>query len=141
MNKYKMMNDAYKMASNYHANQFYGSHSYMYHLEMVANSVGDNPEHIVVAWLHDIWEDTDCSVEEVMALFSYKIVQAISDLTKMKGEKYSEYITKVKSNPIALHVKIHDTLCNLTESVKTQQWGRVRKYSKQLELLCGGNDE
>lgn len=133
---YKLMDDAYKLAAVRHADQFYGSHSYMYHLSMVTNSVRVIATHIAVAYLHDILEDTSCTVAELSEFFPDEVVEAVVALTKIPGEDYYEYIARVKGNPIALHVKIHDSLCNLTESVKTQQWGRVRKYSKQLGLLC-----
>lgn len=135
----KNLVEALTLATKYHNGQKYGIHPYMYHLRKVAASVDQTSDLVVIALLHDIWEDTDCSVEEVAALFPDNILQAISDLTKMQGETHSEYIAKVKTNPVALHVKIHDTLCNLTESVKTQQWWRVRKYSKQLSNLCSGD--
>lgn len=136
MDKYKMMDAAYDIAFMHHKGQRYGKHNYMYHLDKVAMSVGENPNHIAVAYLHDILEDTACTLGELYQVFTEEAVKAVEAITKMQGETYPEYITKVKANPIALHVKIHDTLCNLTESVKTQQWDRVRKYSEQIEFLC-----
>ena len=128
---------AINLSEKYHEGQKYGIKPYTYHLQAVAESVGDDPTMKVIAWLHDILEDTECTEAELRAVFSSKIVDAVVAMTKIEGEEYSDYIERVKSNPLAQDVKIHDTLCNLTESVKTNQWGRVRKYTKQLTLLVG----
>jgi (p)ppGpp synthase/HD superfamily hydrolase len=122
-----------------HAGQMYGEEGYDYHLNMVAGSVcdaGESESVIAVAYLHDIIEDTDVTDGDLINLFGYEIADAVMALTKVKGEKYSQYLDKVAANQTALTVKMHDTLSNLRESVKTRQWGRVKKYSEQLKLLA-----
>lgn len=122
-----------------HANQMYGEHDYSYHLKQVAGSVYEahcSDSHICVAYLHDILEDTDVTEALLRAHFSAEVVDAVVAITKIDGEKYSDYIAKVAANKIALDVKLQDTLCNLTESLKTGQWGRVRKYAEQMKQLA-----
>lgn len=140
MNK-SVSEKAYSISSHYHKGQMYGEKSYMYHLALVSFSVGADENSKAVAYLHDILEDTACKTEELSQMFPREIVEAVVAITKIPGEKYSDYINKVACNKLALHVKVHDTLCNLTESTKLGQWGRVRKYSEQLKQLtihCGG---
>ena len=130
---------AKKLASLAHEGQMYGEHPYEYHLEAVAASLPKykyDVEHICVAWLHDILEDTECTEYQLRLMFSCEIVDAIVAMTKVAGETPSEYLDKVAANPIALTVKMCDTLCNLTESLKTGQMSRVRKYSAQLNKLA-----
>lgn len=130
---------AHDMALEYHAGQKYGVHSYFYHLDQVAMSVGvdiKDYKHTIVAYLHDILEDTECTEQILRENFSADIVDAVVAITKVKGENYFTYIYRVSRNKIAHTVKIHDTLCNLTESVKTGQWRRVDKYANQLSLLA-----
>lgn len=130
---------AKKLASLAHEGQMYGKNPYEYHLEAVASSLPKDKYdvlHICVAWLHDILEDTECTEYQLRLMFSCEIVDAVVALTKVSGETPSEYFDKVAANPIALIVKMHDTLCNLTESLKTGQMGRVRKYSAQLNKLA-----
>lgn len=64
------------------------------------------------------------------------MADAVVSVTKIKGESYKDYIKRVRANDLALKVKIADTLCNLEESVKIRDMKRIKKYTKQLELLC-----
>lgn len=128
---------AINLVEKYHKGQKYSIHPYVYHLQAVSDSIdtGDNFTHIIVAWLHDILEDTTCTEAELREQFSKEIVDAVVAISKVPGEKYFDYIEKVKQNPIALSVKIHDTLCNLTESIKAKERSRIRKYAIQLTIL------
>lgn len=129
-------NLAFDLALKHHTDQLYGDRPYICHLNDVAASLEkESSAHKCVAYLHDILEDTDCTAEDLARYFDEDIVDAVIAITKVKGESYQDYIQKVKSNDLALDVKIQDTLCNLNESVKGKQWNRVRKYSKQLFLL------
>lgn len=139
MANYELRAKACELARSAHEGQMYGERPYYEHLAAVVDSVFDfkeDDEHICVAWLHDILEDTAITEYDLILIFGYKIADAVVALTKVKGEKYSEYLDKVAANEIALTVKLHDTYCNLSESLKTQQWGRVRKYSAQMKLLA-----
>lgn len=130
---------ASRLAHIAYEGQMYGARPYTAHLQAVVDSVSSahwGAHHICVAWLHDILEDTPVTVSGLRGGFPEVVVDAVVALTKVDGESYSEYIEKVAANPVALVVKIHDTLCNLTESVKGGSWGRVKKYSKQLTLLA-----
>lgn len=132
---------AFSLAIHYHKGQSYGKYDYSYHLSAVAGKVdelhgeGDGTIH-ATAWLHDILEDTDCEYETIGHACGWKVADAVVSVTKIKGESYKDYIKRVRENDLGLKVKIADTLCNLEESIKINDMKRVKKYSKQIQLLC-----
>lgn len=132
---------AIELAEKFHAGQTYGVMDYTaHHLQAVRTSVvsaNPNDERLeVIAILHDILEDTKCPPSVLTALFEDKITDAVWVLTKAPGEATSDYLARVKGNPLALIVKRHDALCNLTESLKRGDMKRVAKYADVLKELC-----
>lgn len=136
---------AYEMAKELHAGQKYGEKGYVYHLRSVylkclgLYSQLDSKEKLLigcVAWLHDILEDTDCEYETIGHACGWRVADAVVSVTKVKCESYQDYIKRVRANDLGLKVKIADTLCNLEESIKIGDMKRIKKYTKQLELLC-----
>ena len=87
-----------------------------------------------VALLHDIVEDTKITLEDLKQMeFDKEIVEAVRCITKIKGEDYSEYLQRVKSNEIAKDVKLADLKhnCNLGrlgDNVTRKDYMRVNKY-------------
>jgi (p)ppGpp synthase/HD superfamily hydrolase len=135
------MNDfelARTIALKFHAGQMYGKEPYIYHLDLVANSLKTEPDDRlpVIGILHDILEDTNCPESLLRQLFEDNVINAVVALSKIDGEPYESYIDRVKANPLALKAKMHDTLCNMTESLKRGDMKRVRKYSKQMNILA-----
>lgn len=138
-----MIYEAYMLAVRHHKGQMYGKVPYIEHLSAVVNSLyksyaGECPDVVLATgWLHDILEDTPCDTSEILHECGPKVLGAVIALTKGHGQPYSQYIAEVRSNPIALEVKRHDTLCNLTASIMSGENGRIKKYAKQLQLLVG----
>lgn len=131
---------AYELAEKYHAGQMYGDRPYLYHLNAVVESIkrkwGDgNKALLAVAVLHDILEDTDCTEEILKEAVGKDVTKFVVALTKVDGENYENYIYRVREFHYSKEVKIHDTLCNLTESIMADSAYRVKKYSNQLQLL------
>lgn len=126
------------IAAKFHAGQRYGKHDYMYHLNAVAKSLAqENDDRLpIVGVLHDILEDTECTADLLRQLFDKDVVDAVVAITKTCGESYDAYMAKVKANNLARVTKMHDTLCNLTESTLRRDTKRIIKYSKQLQLLA-----
>lgn len=141
-----MINRAYKLAKEKHEGQVYGDKPYIYHLlaveqkcvEMYRVELSESDMDLVqaIALNHDIIEDTNTTVTELCVTVGVNVAISVEKLTKVDGESYKDYIKKVKSDNLALKVKIADTLCNLEESIKTSDMKRIKKYTKQLELLC-----
>lgn len=136
----QFVNLAKELAVRYHAGQRYGEHEYIYHLDNVAQLLEQSYDDrlLVIAYLHDILEDTHCKESTLRELFEKSIVDAVVALTKVKGETTEEYFSKVLSNGLAKRVKMADSLSNLTESVKRHDTKRIDKYVKYLQILNKG---
>lgn len=136
---------AWELAIQYHAGQVYGDKPYIYHLEAVVASITKkwgtgNKALIAIAILHDILEDTDLTEAELKKKMGKDICKCVVALSKVEGEAYEHYIYRVREFHYSKEVKIHDTLCNLTESIIADSAHRVRKYAKQLQLLVQSSD-
>lgn len=139
-----MIDRAKKLAEFAHYGQLYGSKDYTYHLEGVEaialsiNGAKDIGVELVsvVSWLHDIIEDTHITSQFLIESgFHKKAVDSIILLTKTDIIAYDEYITNIKTDRLAKHVKIADTSFNLMESVKSNNTKNINKYTKQLSKL------
>jgi hypothetical protein len=123
----------------------YGEHPYAYHLNEVADKVLDmflnDPKRKslwVVAIGHDVKEDAGASHEHLInAGCTSEEADAIHAISKRPDLSYKDYIEQVRANPLALKVKIADTLCNLTHSLMEGNIKRITKYTTQLQLLKG----
>lgn len=128
-----------------HGNQRYGEHPYTYHIKSVMDKVhalgyGDLI-HITVAAYHDALEDTALTYDELCKIHGNVIAEAVYALTKRLGLPYRDYIEQVRNNSWALRVKMADTICNLEESIRSNDTERIQKYSKQLHLLVEKGDD
>lgn len=92
-----------------HEGQFdKGGVPYVFHPIHVAEQM-DTEEEICVALLHDILEDTNYSVDDLVSEgFSKSMIDAIECITRPKGMDYLEYIDIVKTNKLAVKVKLAD---------------------------------
>lgn len=126
---------AVELSKSLHAGQKYGDHDYFtYHIQGVANSLnflGFGIEYQIVAILHDILEDTSCTITDLEKHFDDSIVQAVVCLTKhyYGKESYREYLKRCGHNKIASMVKFHDMSFNMLNCVKE---GRVSKQNYYL---------
>jgi (p)ppGpp synthase/HD superfamily hydrolase len=97
-------------------------------------------EERVVALLHDVVEDSDLTLDDLRARgFSPAVVAAVDCLTKVEGETYDAFVSRVLTDPLAARVKIADLLENidltrLTE-VREADLARVAKYHRALARL------
>jgi hypothetical protein len=93
----------------------------------------------VVAWLHDIVEDTDIDLSLLENTFPTEAVEAIYAMTHGKDEDYFDYVRRVKLNPIARQVKMADLTHNsdLTrlKTVTEFDLKRNEKYKKAMQIL------
>lgn len=112
---------------------------YFEHLEAVASSVEYDDEK-VVAYLHDIVEDTDYDLKDLFHLGCEKyILEAIDCMTKKKGQDYHEYLVQVKSNSLARVVKLadlrHNSNLNRLPKIYPKDLERYEKYQKAIAFL------
>ena len=91
--------------------------AYTWHLWGVAyavNCAGGTPTQIQAAWLHDSIEDTDATVESLLAAgVTSDVVDLVVVLTHHKGEPYADYIDRVNACPDAVMIKLADINDNL----------------------------
>lgn len=97
------------------------------------------PEFCVVAWLHDVVEDTDVTLEDIRNMFGDDTAAAVDAITHRKGEAWADYICRVKRHPIACQVKIFDLIDNSNLSrlatVTALDVMRQAKYNRALYFL------
>lgn len=128
------------IAAKFHEGQMYGEHPYFTHLVAVAENVkrmNPNDERLeVVAYLHDILEDTDCTETILAALFDSDVVSAVVALTKTEDMTREYYLIEVARHSLALQVKMADTFCNLRESLYRGDVKRIKKYGEQMAVLA-----
>lgn len=95
-----------------------------------------------VALLHDVLEDCpEWTVERLSSHFPKAYVAAIQALTRQDHESYPDFITRVRTDPLATNVKLADIADNLDPRRLHQldEATRVRlveKYSPALQILA-----
>jgi (p)ppGpp synthase/HD superfamily hydrolase len=129
-------------ATNAHAGQLDKAGApYILHPERVAAAVASSgPEAQIVAWLHDVVEDTEVTLAEIEAEFGPVIAKAVDAISKTKNEPLVDYIARVATDPLAVIVKHADIADNsgaerMAKLPPTTQ-GRLReKYAAATALL------
>ena len=131
---------AYKIAKKAHLGQVdKAGEDYIKHPEKVASFVKTDEEK-AVAYLHDIIEDTELTLEDLSEYgFSKEVIEAVNIITKKRGEDYQSYLNSVKKNKLARAVKLADLRHNsdLTRLAKVTEKDikRKEKYQKAIDFL------
>jgi (p)ppGpp synthase/HD superfamily hydrolase len=128
-----------QIATEAHAGQFRrgGIVPYIDHPKTVVGRVGGDPEAQIVAWLHDVIEDSEHTAETLQeAGIPSRLVSDVVLLTKTPETVYEDYLEQVASSSIATRVKIADMLSNLADDPTKKQ---IRKYAKGLLRLTREN--
>ena len=97
-------------------------------------------EEKAVAYLHDVIEDTELTLEDLGEYgFSKEVIEAVDIITKKRGEDYQSYLNSVKKNKLARVVKLADLRHNsdLTRLAKVTEKDikRKEKYQKAIDFL------
>lgn len=115
-----------QFAQKVHADQTYGSHPYVYHLQKVAQVLerfgyASDPALISAAYLHDVVEDTETSVEDVANIFGPEVANLVSCVTTVmaptRKEKLSLTYPRIRSSSKAVALKLADRIANVEESL------------------------
>lgn len=131
---------AYEIAKRAHLGQVdKAGEDYIKHPEKVASFV-ETDEEKAVAYLHDVIEDTELTLEDLHEYgFSEEVIEAVDIITKKKGENYRSYLKSVKKNKLARAVKLADLRHNsdLTRLTKITEKDieRKEKYQKAIDFL------
>lgn len=103
---------ALELAERYHRSQTDKlGQPYILHVVSVAFRVPAGPVRIV-ALLHDIVEDTDCTLDLIRNEFGDEIANAVDAITKREDEDYLKYLLIVRTNELAAQVKYADICDN-----------------------------
>lgn len=90
----------------------------------------------VVAYLHDVVEDSDITLEQLRKFgFSEKQVTAIDSVTEREGESYLDFVLRAKENFIGRKVKIADIKDNLRDLDERKNKSLREKYLLALWVL------
>ena len=104
---------ALQIAKKAHAGQVdKAGKDYILHPMTVASYMDTDTEK-TIAYLHDVLEDTDVTVDALRKIFPNEIVDTLITLTHKKDESYFEYIQRVSKSKLAKKVKVADLLHNL----------------------------
>lgn len=111
---------------------------YILHPMTVASYMDTDVEK-TIAYLHDVLEDTDVTVDALRNIFPNEIVDTLITLTHRKDESYFEYIQRVSKSKLAKKVKVADLLHNLDitriKEPTKQDYERLEKYKKAILYL------
>ena len=134
--------DAIILAAETHRGQRYpspDSEPYILHPLRLMLEFGD-PVDQMAAVLHDVVEDTDCQIRDLVDRgFPTVVVTAIDCLTHRPNEAYADYIERLSANDVARRVKVIDLRHNLAnnrrlpESSETAE--RISRYEEALTRL------
>lgn len=118
---------------------------YIEHVKRVAAAVADDPMAEAVAWLHDILEDQYPWVDEVYQDFPREVVERVELLTRDGSSTSDEYYADIRTDPIALRVKLADIADNCRAdrlaALRPEVRDRLeRKYAKAMRALIGDSE-
>lgn len=113
------------------------------HVEPVAKTAsrfGEDAE--IVAWLHDVVEDSDWTLDRLREAGAPEhVVEAVDAMTRRDGESYMAMITRVCANKLATEVKLADNSCNIMANPKLAQidadqaFDLLKRYIKARDNL------
>ena len=112
---------------------------YVFHPFHLAEQM-NTEEKTIVALLHDLVEDTDCTIEDLTNMgFDKSVTDAIALMTHDDNVEYMDYVRMIKENPIAKAVKLADLKHNsdLTrlDTIDEKALSRREKYLKAIAIL------
>lgn len=131
-----------------HKLQLYGNLPYSYHLAQVEQVLETSGfaeyKYKVSAWLHDLVEDTDTSIEEIHGFFGDEIsaiVWACTGEGANRAEKQETIRNRISQYPDAAPVKVADRYCNILEGVTTKNADKLKMYLKEWEAFSSAVKE
>lgn len=136
---------AMKLAYEAHHGQYDKSGvPYIFHPYHLAEQMDDEYS-VCAALLHDVAEDTDITLDELAEQFPAQVINALRLLTHDDSEDYFAYVRKIRSDPIAVKVKLADLGHNSDQSrmegcsfVSEEKKAALReKYSRAKAILLG----
>ena len=142
-----MIEKAKQFATKWHADQKYGDHPYAYHLDQVALLLmpyGETAQ--VIAWLHDVVEDTSVSIADLQREFGHYIAACVAICTDEPGATRKERKAKTYRKmadvegdlELALLVKAADRLANMKTCIKNNHHKLLETYRQEFDAFHAG---
>ena len=133
---------AKQLSRHFHTGQKYGEHDYYeYHIIGVLKTLyqvsKEHPtdEMVIVALLHDVLEDTECTWDTIRNIFGSDIADYVNCLSYVKGYDKDQYLKDVSIYPVTRIVKYADSMFNYNECIGNEDLKRAKKYSYNLKVL------
>lgn len=116
---------------------------YINHVTDVADRVSDCGATVrIVAWLHDIVEDTPVTLDQIETTFGSEVRNGVEGMTRYQGEDYfTDYLPRLMLNNLARVVKTADVEHNMAKLdalrvVRPEDAERLsEKYNRALAIL------
>ena len=138
----ELTNKAMKIAyAAHHGQADYNGIPYIFHPIHLAESMEEEIS-CCAALLHDVVEDTSVTMEELAKEFPQEVIDVLKLLTHDDSTDYFDYVRAIKTNPIAVKVKLADLAHNSDQSrcigsglseEKLSHW--QKKYEKARAIL------
>jgi guanosine-3',5'-bis(diphosphate) 3'-pyrophosphohydrolase len=141
---YPLVEKARAYAMQAHGTQTYCKHPYVFHLDQVAYYAKDYGETaVVIAYLHDILEDTDFLPITIMQHFGQEVLRCVELLTDPEGEtrvhRKSALNVKLFQADETLHlgliVKAADRVANVRYCIKSGNFTMWKKYHTEYSAF------
>ena len=133
---------AKQLSRHFNKGQKYGEHDYFeYHILGVLKTLYlvckeyPTEEMTIVVLLHDILEDTECTLETLHNIFGRDIADYVNCLSYVKGYDREQYLKDISIYPVTRIVKYADSLFNYNECIKDGNHKRAKKYKHNLDVL------
>ena len=129
----------------HHGQVDYNGIPYIFHPIHLAEQMDDEIS-CCAALLHDVVEDTAVSMEDLAREFPREVMEVLKLLTHADEVDYFDYVRAIKSNPIAVKVKLADLAHNSDQSrcvgsdLTEEKLAYFRqKYQKARAILTEGD--
>ena len=142
----EMLQRAIEIAVKAHAGQVdRAGQPYILHPLRVMN-MGETMEEKIVGVLHDVIEDSKMSFDDLLTEgFTEDLIDALWCVTKLSDDElYDAFIERVKTNSLAIKVKMNDLTDNMDirrlATLQEKDFERLRKYVaayQELKPLAG----
>ena len=121
----KNADKAKAFAKEKHQGQTHGTRPFMMHLTEVVNTLHEfghlDDDLTAAAWLHDVVEDTDVTIEEIYQEFGDRIGDLVDALTdgpgKTRIEKKQKPYTTIPTVQGSVIVKLADRIANVRHTI------------------------
>lgn len=141
----ELTNKAMRIAYDAHAGQLDKcGQPYIFHPFHVAEQMDDEAS-TCVALLHDVVEDSDVTLDDLVREFPSDVVEGVRLMTHEPAVDYFDYVRAIKGCPLAQKVKLADLAHNSDETrfagcegvTREMLDKRREKYARARAILLG----